>query len=100
MATRITKPFLPEHLHGLRCYAAYWRVWVEWSTDPRDVEMARRVRQNDVRSGALPRRVINYLVREGYVIHAAGPAIIGGGYAPLITDKGKAKLAESNACPS
>ena len=94
MAKRKPEPFNASHLWGLRCYDAYIRVWVAWSTDPKDVEMATKVRQGFDASRGLWARVRNYLEREGYIVHAAGPSIIGGGRAPIITEKGQKALAE------
>ena len=83
------KKLSERQLEALRSIAAYIRVWVDWSQDPDDIQRAALFRR-----GAWSTRTLGALEQRGLYEPARGPNITGGGRAPLLTDKGKAVLAE------
>lgn len=84
----------PVQLTALRSIDAYIRVWVAWSQDPVDVKLAALFRR-----GAYSNRTLDALQQLGLYVPAAGPTIVGGGRAPMLTEKGKAALAASVSVP-
>lgn len=74
-------------IRALRCIAAYWRVWVEWSQDVNDVRLAMVVRE-----GRIGTSTWNALVKRGMLDLEKRRDILGGGQATPLSDRGREHL--------
>lgn len=77
----------PAQSRALRCIAAYWRVWVEWSQDSSDVKLAAFVRQ-----GRIGSRTWDVLRKKEMIDTTKRKDILGGGQATPVTDRAREYL--------